>query len=220
MMNWKKSIGLIALAILTLAPIASCGQLTDIVLPPPQTTGGKPLMQALSERRSSRAFSEQPLTVQVMSDLLWAAFGINRKESGKRTAPTARDWQEIEIYVVTSDGAYLYDASTHSLRALKSGDHRKRTGGQAFVTVAPVNLVFVADLKKMETGALEDQIMFSAAATGCISQNVYLYCASAGLATVVRASIDRKDFAAAFDLPSHKRVILAQTVGYPATGGK
>ena len=206
----------LGLALLALTSWAAAADLADIPLPPPRMEGGKPLLQALKDRQSSRAFSSRPLPDQVMSDLLWAAFGINRPESGKRTAPSARNWQEIEIYAVLEDGAYRYDAGANILRAVVPGDLRGQTGPQAFAATAPLNLVFVADVSKMSGSAPEDRARYMGADTGYISQNVYLFCASEGLATVVRGMVDRKALARALNLPESQQVVFAQTVGYPA----
>ena len=182
--------------------------------------GGKTLMAALKDRQSSRAFSAKPLPLQVLSDLLWAADGINRPDSGKRTAPSAMNWQEIDVYVILEGGAYLYDAKANSLQAVAKGDVRKAAGAQGFVATAPVNLVFAADATKMKKASAENQALLSAADTGYISQNVYLFCASEGLATVVRGSFDQTILATALNLPVTKKIVLAQTVGYPATETK
>jgi SagB-type dehydrogenase family enzyme len=189
----------------------------DIALPAPRTQGGKPLMQALMARQSSRAFGVEKLPLQVVSDLLWAAAGINRPDSGKRTAPSAMNWQEIEVYAVMEEGAYLYDAKANSLKAIVAGDLRGLTGGQEFVAKAPLNLVYVADTTKITRASSDDQPLYLGADTGFISANVYLFCASEGLATVVRGSVDRLPLAAALKFPEQKRIIFAQTVGYPAT---
>jgi SagB-type dehydrogenase family enzyme len=194
--------------------------LLDLTLPAPRTEGGKPLMQALKARQSSRVFREQRLPDQVLADLLWAAAGINRADSGKRTAPSARDWQEVQVYAITEDGAYLYDAKANTLRAVAAGDLRKLTGGQDFVAVAPLNLVYVADLTKMKDSKPDDQALYMGADSGFISQNVYLFCASEGLATVVRGSVERPVLAKALKLSEHQRIVLAQTVGYPGPEGK
>ena len=191
-------------------------ELKEVPLPRPRMTGGKPLMDALRERHSTRSFDSRLLPPQTLSDLLWAAFGINRPESGKRTAPSAVNWQEIDIYVVLASGAYRYDPQPHSLKRIAHGDLRKLTGGQDFVATAPVNLVFVADLTKMSGASPEDQLFYAATDTGFISQNVYLFCASEGLATVVRGMVDREALAKALKLPPTSKIILAQTVGFPA----
>jgi SagB-type dehydrogenase family enzyme len=181
-------------------------------------TGGKPLLQALAERHSTRDYSARALPEQVLSNLLWAAAGVNRPASGKRTAPSARDWREIDIYVALAEGVYRYDANGHALVLVSGEDLRAATGVQDFVAQAPVNLVYVAELSRMAGAGSEQQILYAAADTGFIAQNVYLFCASEGLATVVRGSVDRAALAAQLGLGEHQRIILAQTVGYPAQG--
>jgi SagB-type dehydrogenase family enzyme len=208
-------ISLLVILLLICAALSLAQELKPISLPTPQMDGGKPLMQALKERRTSRAFSSEKLSLQVLSDMLWAAFGVNRPETGKRTAPSAVNWQEIDIYVATADGLYLYDAPPHVLRPVLREDIRALTGLQSFVKEAPVNLIFVADYSRMGQASGADKDFYSAADTGFISQNVYLYCASEGLATVVRGLIDRPALAEAMGLRSDQRVVLAQTVGYP-----
>ena len=148
-------------------------------------------MQALNERQSQRSYSARELPDQVLSNLLWAAFGINRPDSGKRTAPSAVNWQEIDIYVATAHGLYIYEEKNHVLEPVLAKDIRAMTGKQDFVKDAAVNLVFVADLSKMGGSSDEDKERTAFADTGFISQNVYLFCASEGLATVVRGLIDR-----------------------------
>ncbi len=191
-------------------------ELKTIVLPAPETESGKPLMQALKLRQSTREFSSRKLPLGVLSNLLWAAWGINRPESGKRTAPSASNREEIDIYVATADGLYLYDAKNHSLQPVLTGDVRSQTGTQAYVQTAPVNLVYVADFAKMGSEALDEKVFYSACDTGFISQNVYLYSASEGLATVVRGSIDRSALAKAMKLRPEQHITLSQSIGYPA----
>lgn len=186
-----------------------------IKLPAAQMTGGKPLMQALRERHSTREFSPKPLPAQVLSDLLWAAAGVNRPESGKRTAPSARDWREIDVYVVTADGAYVYDPNAQVLRRVLARDVRALTGMQDFVAGAPLNLVYVADLNRMVEASAEDRNRYAAADSGFMAQNVYLYCASVGLGTVMRGLVDREALATALGLGAHQQIMFAQTVGYP-----
>jgi len=201
--------------ILLLCPVAGLAQeLKPVQLPKPQTDIGRPLMQVLNDRSSARTFSPEKLPAQVMSNLLWAAFGVNRPDSGKRTAPSARNWQEIDIYVATADGLYIYDAKAHQLNPVLRDDVRAQTGTQPYVKDAPLNLVYVADLAKTGSGSA-DRDMFVAADAGFIAQNVYLFCASEGLATVVRGSIDRVALAEVMRLRPDQRIILAQTVGYP-----
>jgi len=186
-----------------------------LALPNPQTDGGRPLMQVLKHRNTSRAFSPERLSAQVLSNLLWAAYGINRPDAGKRTAPSAMNWQEIDIYVALAEGLYRYEAAGHRLEPVVSGDLRSLTGSQPFIAEAPVNLIYVADHSRTGKASKEERELYSAADTGFISQNVYLFCASEGLATVVRGSIDREALAKAMRLRPEQKIILAQTVGYP-----
>lgn len=189
----------------------------DVVLPTPRMEGGKPLLNALKERQTGRAFSEKPLPLQLVSDLLWAACGINRTDGSKRTAPSAHNWQEIGVYVVLPNGAYVYDAKANALRVVAKGDLRKQTGTQKGVATAPLNLVYVADRAKMKGASPEDMALYCGTDTGFISQNVYLFCASEGLATVVRGGVERGPLAKALNLPTHLKITLAQTVGFPAS---
>jgi SagB-type dehydrogenase family enzyme len=185
-----------------------------IALPKPDTTGGKPLMQALKERKTSRSFSDKQLSQQVLSNLLWAAFGINRPD-GHRTAPSARNWQEIDIYVAMADGLFVYEPRPHSLKQVLSDDLRAKTGVQNFVGAAPVNLVYVANLDKVNVQAGGERDLYVGADCGFIAQDVYLYCASQGLSTVVRGTVDREKLAKAMKLRPEQKILLAQTVGYP-----
>jgi nitroreductase len=147
-------------------------------------------MQALSERKSGREFASHDLSSQVLSNLLWAAFGVNRPD-GRRTAPSAMNRQTVDVYVVKADGAYLYDAAHNQLSPVAAADLRATTGTQAYVGHAPLNVVYVSDYSKMGNSSENDQAMLAGAEAGFIGQNVYLYCASEGLATVIRASIDK-----------------------------
>jgi nitroreductase len=186
-----------------------------IQLPPPQTDIGKPLMQALKLRQSSRSFDSKPLPLQELSNLLWAANGINRLESGKRTAPSAMNWQEVDIYVALPEAAYLYEPKTHSLTPLVAQDLRGATGRQSFVKDAPLNLVYVSDLARMKSASEDDKKLWGGVAVGCIVQDVYLYCASQGLVSVVRGLVDRPQLSESLKLRPDQRVMVAQTVGYP-----
>jgi SagB-type dehydrogenase family enzyme len=185
------------------------------VLPAPQTTGGKPLMQALSERRTVREYSAQALSSQMMSNLLWAAFGVNRQKDKGRTAPSAHNLQEISIYVVTEKGVSVYDPFANRLVPVSDKDIRALTGKQDFVKTAPVNLVYVSDYDKFKDDDEEYRKFYSATDTGFISQNVYLFCASEGLVTMVRAYIDHQALGNALGLKKSQHIILAQSVGYP-----
>ena len=190
-------------------------ELKPIQLPKPQLDGGRPLMQVLKDRKSSREFSSQKLPLQVLSNLLWAASGVNRPESGRRTAPTAANWQEIDIYLAMAEGLYLYDAKSHLLKPVLAEDIRALAGRQPFVKDAPLNLIYVADFSRISRGTNEEKEFFSAADTGFIAQNVYLFCASEGLATVVRANIDKPTLSKTMKLGPDQKITLSQTVGYP-----
>ena len=189
--------------------------LKPIPLPAPQKDAGKPLMTALALRQSTRSFDVKALPLQELSNLLWAADGINRQESGKRTAPSAMNWQEVDIYVALAEGVYLYDAKANMLNPVAAGDLRSATGSQPFVAGAPVNVVYVVDMSRVTKGSDEDKSLYTAADVGFIAENVYLYCASQGLAVVVRGSINRGEIAEKFKLRKDQKAILAQTVGYP-----
>ena len=198
--------------VISLCGAALAQELSPVNLPPPQMTGGMPLLQALHERQSQREFAPDPLPPQVLSNLLWAAWGVSRPDSGKRTAPSAMNRQEMDVYVALADGTYLYDAKTQRLTPVVKDDLRALTGGQAYVGTAPVNLVYVARVK---AGSGPDWLTYDGALAGFIGENVYLFCASEGLATVVRGMVDRDALAKAMKLGPDQKIILAQTVGYP-----
>ncbi len=200
--------------VLLIACLSLAETLDSITLPKPDTHGGKPLMQVLSDRRSAREFAPEALSEQVLSNLLWAGFGINRPD-GHRTAPSAMNRQTVDVYVLTSSGAYVYDAPANRLRMVVSGDLRAASGTQDFVGTAPLNLVYVSDYAKMSRSSDSDKLLYSGAETGFISQNVYLYCASEGLATVVRASVNRDVLSKTLKLRPDQKITLAQSVGRP-----
>jgi len=205
----------VVLVIVSFITVSWAAELLPVKLPPPNLNSGKSLMQSLQARKSSRDFSTKKLTVEVLSNLLWAACGINRPDSGRRTAPSAVNWQEVDIYVAMADGLYLYNAKEHVLKPVIKQDIRELTGKQTFVKDAPVNLIYVADYSRMGGANAEEKNSYSAADTAFIAQNVYLYCASEGLATVVRGSIDRDVLAKAMQLRDNQKIVLSQTVGYP-----
>lgn len=184
-------------------------------LPAANTTGGVPLMQALAQRQSQREFDPAPLPLQMLSDLLWAAAGINRPELGGRTGPSAMNAQEVDVYVALPDGLYCYAALTQTLRLVSATDVRRVTGYQDFVDSAPLDMVFVADHARMKLVPAAQREAFAFAAAGAMAQNVYLYCASSGLATVIRAWLDRDALAQAMGLSNDQQVLLSQTVGWP-----
>ena len=185
-----------------------------IKLPAPQKTGGMSLMEALDNRQSQRSYSSKELTQQQMSNLLWAAYGINRP-NGYRTAPSARTAHEYDIYIIKNDGWYLYDAEQHVMLKMGNENIQEHAGTQDFVQTAPVNLVFVADFDKLASFNEEMQVFYAATDVGYISQNVYLYCAAEGLATIVRGQIDKAKAKEVLKLKPKQKVMLAQTVGYP-----
>jgi SagB-type dehydrogenase family enzyme len=200
---------------LLVSPAATAQELKPIDLPKPQMDGGKPLLQVLKERATGREFRDEKLPPQVLSNLLWAAWGINRPDSGRRTAPSASNRQEIEIYVAAADGLYLYDAKAHCLQPVLSDDIRALTGSQPFVREAAVNLVYVADYAKMGKAADPDKAVTAAANTGFIGQNVYLFCTSEGLATVFRGMVGRDALAKTMKLRPDQKITFSQTVGFP-----
>ena len=202
------------LSVFAAAFIAGSLLAQSIDLPAPQKTGGLPLMDALAKRSTARAFDSKDLTPQQLSSLLWAAFGINRPD-GKRTAPSARNFQETDIYVLLKQGAYVYAAKSNKLDLVVAEDIRALGGTQAFVKDAPVTLVFVADLSKMGGGTNEAKKNMANIDVGYISQNVYLFCASEGLVTGARMSVDKATLGPRLKLRPDQMIILAQSVGNP-----
>lgn len=195
------------------APATGAGA-ASIALPPVDPRGGMPLLEALAARRSSRAFAPDPLPLPLLGGLLWAAFGVNRADGG-RTAPTAINAQEIDVFVALPEGAYRYEASTHALHLVAATDVRRVTGYQDFVDEAPLDLVYVADHTRLRMVPAAARESYSSAAAGAICQNVYLYAAAHDLATVIRAWIDRDAIAEALGLTHDQQVLFSQTVGYP-----
>ena len=187
----------------------------DIIkLPAPQTEGGMPLMQALKERKSGREFSSKKLSQQTLSNLLWAAWGINRP-NGHRTAPSARNLQDIDIYVAMSNGLFLYDAKDYQLKKILNYDIRAATGVQGYVKDAALDLIYVSDLARLKVTDPKAIEFYTGAHTGFIAQNVYLFCASEGLSAVVRGSVNREALAKIMKLRNDQKITLAQSVGYP-----
>jgi len=184
----------------------------DIRLPEPKKSGGKPLMEALAERKSTREFSPEALSYQQISDLLWAGNGINRKD-GKRTAPSARNCQEIDMYVVLPEGIYLHDPKTNILTLKKSGKFIQDMIMQEFDPEPPLLIVFVANYDKMVNMTPENMEFYGATDCGYVSQNIYLYCASENLNTVVLGRIDREKIKKLIGF--NGKAILAQPVGLP-----
>jgi SagB-type dehydrogenase family enzyme len=184
-------------------------------LPAPRLDGGLPLMTALARRESRREFSPDALDEPQLADLLWAAAGINRPALGGRTAPSALNAQEVVLYAAMPQGLYRYDAQGHALQLVAASDVRRVTGYQDFVDDAALDLVYVADHARLALVPAAQRQGYAFVAAGAMAQNVYLYCASAGLATVVRAWFDRDALAQAMGLGPDEQLLLAQTVGRP-----
>ena len=207
--------GFFASAALAAAPnIAAAQGIKPVDLPAPRTEGGMPLMSALKLRHSTREYSDRPLTSQTLSDLLWSAFGINRP-NGDRTAPYWRHIMVIDVYAAMADGVWLYEPRTHRLLPHLPADIRAQTGLQDFVGTAPVNLLYVAHGERMTDVSPEDRRLYASVDAGFIGQNVYLFCASEGLATVFRGAVDYPKLDRTMKLPDQQFVTFAQTVGYP-----
>lgn len=185
----------------------------DIQLPEPAAKGGKPLMEVLKERRSLRAYSNKALPPQMMSDLLWAAWGINRAD-GRHTAPTACNNQEIDLYVCLPSGVYLYDPKANTLKQAIKDDVRKKCGIQPFVGTAPLTLVIAVDRNRMNRLDDSGKTFYAGIDAGYVSQNIYLYCASTGLSTVAIGYVDRPALSKALKLKSHQEIIITQPVGF------
>jgi nitroreductase len=215
MMTRREAIaGILAGAALAAVPtVAAADELKSVELPPPRSEGGMPLMAALKLRRSTRQYSNRPLPAQTLSDLLWAAFGINRP-SGDRTAPYWRHVMVMDIYVAMADGVWIYEPESHTLLPHLQSDIRAQTGLQEFVATAPLNLVYVAHGERMTDISPEERRLYASVDTGFIGQNVYLFCASEGLATVFRGSVDYPKLARTLKLPDEQFVTFAQTVGF------
>ncbi len=211
----QASTALMGAAVLSAAPSLAAQDVSERPLPPPRPDIGKPLMQALKLRKSTREYSDRPIAEQILSELLWAAFGINRP-SGDRTAPYWRHIMVIDVYAAMADGVWLYEPKRHALIRHLSSDIRAQTGTQDFVGHAPLNLVYVAHGERMQDISPTDRRLYASVDTGFIGQNVYLYCASEGLASVFRGAVDYKKLARLMQLGPDQFVTFAQTVGYAA----
>ena len=210
----QASAGILSAAALASTSAIAAEKATTLQLPPPRSEGGKPLIQALKLRRSIREYAERELPPQVLSDLLWAAFGINRP-TGDRTAPYWRHIMVIDVYAVMKTGVWYYDPKQHALQQHSRSDIRAATGLQDFVASAPLNLVYIAHGERMQDVSPEERRLYASVDAGFIGQNVYLFCASEGLATVFRGAVDTKRLAQVMQLDAAQFVTFAQTVGYP-----
>jgi nitroreductase len=191
----------------------AAAEFTPVALPKPRQEGGQPLLQVLKSRQSVREISADPVPLQALSDLLWAAFGFNRPEIAHRTAPSAMNSQEMDVYVALASGVYLYDAKANLLQPVLARDIRALTGGQPYVKEAPIAVILVADYARLVKAKPEDKPFYAAIDAGYISQNIYLYCASEGLATVVH-EINRGPVVEALKLRPDQKIVIAQSVGW------
>lgn len=212
----ETNLGLIAAAGLAATQgVAAAQELRPIELPAPRPDFGGSLAQALKLRRSTREFASRPLPPQVLSELLWSAYGVNRPATADRTAPSWRHARETEIFAAMAEGTWRYDPIAHRLVPHLAADIRAQTGVQDFVGSAAVDLVYVSNAEHMTGVSREEQHRVAAADTGFIGQNVYLYCASEGLACVFRASLDQERLARTLKLADTHFITFAQSVGYP-----
>ena len=202
-----------AAAIASLPAAALAAELSPIRLPAARMEGGMPLLTALKRRRSTREYLERALPLQLLSDLLWAGYGINRP-SGDRTAPYWRHVMVIDVYVATAEGTWRYEPKAHELQPHRAGDLRAQTGRQDFVGLAPLNLVYVAHGERMADVSPEERRLYASVDAAFIGQNVYLFCASEGLASVFRGALDTVALGRTLNLPAGEFVTFAQTVGY------
>ena len=186
-----------------------------IRLPKPDMNRGGTVMKALADRHSTREFAAKALSMADLSDLLWAANGVNRPESGKRTAPSAMDKQDVDVYVVLPQGTYLYDAKAHQLNLVSEGDHRDAVaGGQAFVKTAPVSLVLISDLSRFGDAKSARSQLMGAMDSGIVSQNISIFCSAANIATVPRASMDNEQLKKVLKLKDSQMPMMNHPVGY------
>lgn len=186
-----------------------------VKLPKPNLNRSGAVMKALSERQSTREYASKALSLADLSDLLWAANGINRSDSGKRTAPSAMNKQDVDVYVVLPEGTYLYDAKNHQLNLVAEGDHRGAVaGGQAFVKTAPVSLVLISDISRFGDAKSARNQLMGAMDAGIVSQNISLFCSSANLATVPRASMDFNQLKKLLKLKETQIPMMNHPVGY------
>lgn len=204
------------LSILLLTAGMQAQSIKEITLKAPDKNRGASVMKALADRHSDRVFADRALSLQDLSDLLWAANGVNRPADGKRTAPSALNKQDIDVYVFTKEGVYFYDAARHVLKPVADGDHRQAVaGGQDFVKAAPVSLVYVSDISRFGKGVSEQTKLMGAMDAGIVSQNVNLFCAGVGLSTVPRATMDKEALKKLLRLSDMQIPMMNNPVGYP-----
>ena len=212
-MNHIRQTACFIIMLLLFVPQVSAQQLAQMKLPAPQTDIGKPVMQVLNARQSIREYTDKKLPAQELSNLLWAAWGINRPD-GRHTAPSAVNYQEIDMYVILTEGVYKYNAQAHALDPIAAGDHRKEVSDREFVYLAPVILAYVADFAKVRGGKNDANMIFTHSDAAFIGENVYLYCASQGMGTVLMGNIDRAAYGKALNINENQFVTYSQPVGY------
>lgn len=214
----EANIGLLATLAVAATPQIVSAQAQAVNLPPPQTHGGKPLMEALQVRQSTRAYIDRPLPPEVLSSLLWAAWGVNRSGSGLRTAPSSHSMMDIDLYLAMANGVWIYDPKAHRLLPHMPDDIRaETTTGQDYVKSASLNIIYVSDAARMGKVADADRLLNGVADSAVIAQNVYLFCASEGLGAVLRASVPGAQLAKRLGLAPTQAIYFAQCVGYPKT---
>lgn len=191
--------------------------MVTVKLPAPRTAGGKPLMEVLGLRRSIREFEPKALSTEVISDLLWAACGINRPETGDRTAPCWRHVIVIDLYLAMADGVWIYDPKTNSLLPHLPADIRTKIDlHQDYVGKAPLTLIYVGNHERMRDVDTWERRLYASVDAAFIGQNVYLFCASEGIATVFHQTRDHNQLGRTLQVSAEQFVVFAQTVGYPA----
>ena len=190
-------------------------QTSSIVLNQPDTNRGLTIMKAFAQRSSQSKFDTLDLKLQDLSDLLWAADGINRVESGKRTAPSAMNSQDVDVYVVMKKGAYLYDAKKHQLDLVTAGDYRLQVAGrQENFASAPVFCVLVSDISRFKSGTDSLKLSWAALDAGIVSQNIGLFCAGTGFATHPRVTMDVPKLREALKLKASQYLMINNLVAY------
>lgn len=214
----EANIALLSTVVAATMPGLAAAQSQAMELPPPRMEGGRPLMEVFKARHSSREFADRPLPPQLLSNLLWAAWGINRPETGLRTAPSSHGAMDVDLYLAMANGVWIYDPKAHRLLPHLQDDVRgDTTTGQDFVKTAALNLIYVSDAARMGKVSDADRTFNGIADSAVIGQNVYLFCASEGLATVLRASVPGERLAKRLNLMPTQAIYLAQSVGYPKT---
>jgi SagB-type dehydrogenase family enzyme len=206
---------MLCLGLFLFAGLMNAQELKVIKLDAPDKTGGKTVLKAIADRKSDREFATDKLKPKDLSTLLWAANGINRAD-GKRTAPSANNAQDVDIYVILEEGAYLYDPKAHALNPVAAGDHRGAVaGGQDFVKAAPVSLVMVSDLTRLSKEPNEGTKQTGAVDAAIVSQNINIVCSAIGLYTVPRGSMNRDELTKVLKLKNTQYIGLNNPVGYP-----